>query len=385
MVKKVMKKLRGREKGQALILALILLAVGSLTLVPLLTFMSSGLDAGATFEEKVDELYAADAGVQDAIWKINNLPDSLPGELEIMGDYYQYTEDEEPFVNGMDVGVSIEFIDVDANGRRYRVLSTADETTIDAVIAAIWLDYSGITDNVITSPNGYTLQGPTTVEPGEGEEHGPDGDYGGSWPTAEDLAAWYGMFVDEDNPYPYDEIDLNGSDLSLGPEYIDSEFYVYNSSNTDATLTLDGTLYITGNTEFGGAKDWTLNMNGQTIFVESDVTGGGTSGTAFWLGGKVTLTGSGCIIAVGDINFEPQMDCSPDDYILVLSVEGQTWMHPSGDFYGTLAGNSEVFIQNGDAYWTDPDTDGDGVPDVNFPGGSGGGGMVWGIHTWEIY
>jgi len=59
-------------------------------------------------------------------------------------------------------------------------------------------------------------------------------------------------------------------------------------------------------------------------------------------------------------------------------------MHPNGHFYGTLAGYAEVFIQNGQAHWNDPDMDGDGVPDVNFPGGSSGGDVEWRIATWEI-
>jgi hypothetical protein len=158
---------------------------------------------------------------------------------------------------------------------------------------------------------------------------------------------------------------------------------VSNSSNTNKTLVLEGNLYITGNVEFGGAKEWVLDLNGHSIFVESDVIGGGTSGTALWVGGQVTVTGSGCLIAIGDINFEPHMDASPDDYILVLSAIGQTWMHPNGDFYGTLAGNAEVYIQNGQAYWSDPDTDGDGEPNIDFPGGDDAT-VLYGVYTWKI-
>jgi hypothetical protein len=54
-------------------------------------------------------------------------------------------------------------------------------------------------------------------------------------------------------------------------------------------------------------------------------------------------------------------------------------MHPNGDFYGTLAGNSEVFIQNGSAHWVDPETIDD---DLIFPTGSGE--EIWGIHSWYI-
>lgn len=63
------KSIRG-EKGQALILVLILLLVGSLILTPLLSFMSTGLMAVRAQEERMCELYAADAGVEYALWQV---------------------------------------------------------------------------------------------------------------------------------------------------------------------------------------------------------------------------------------------------------------------------------------------------------------------------
>ena len=58
------------ESGQAFILVLIFLLVGSLMLPPLLSFMTTGLKASELYERKMDEVYAADAGVEDAIYKI---------------------------------------------------------------------------------------------------------------------------------------------------------------------------------------------------------------------------------------------------------------------------------------------------------------------------
>lgn len=382
---KIFTGLKVGQSGQVLVLILALLGVGSLLIAPMLFFMDTGLNAGVVVEDKIDELYDADAGVMDAIWKVNNATE-VPG--------IPLSTDDPPLIYSIpilnsevddEIDIILEFINYD-NGGTFRIRSWVgdtvvdNETMIDAIITSVWLDYSGITNNVITTPNDYTTQGPTTLEPGEGEEHGPVSDYSGAWPTADDLAIWYARDVDKDNPYPDYGLLLTGDDTSLGPEYIDSDFYVHSNDNQNETIILDGTLYITGQAEFGGPKDYTLDLNGNTIFVESDITGGGASGTALWISGNVTLIGSGCVIAVGDINFEPQMDSSPSDYILILSVEGQTWMHPNGEFYGTLAGNSEVFVQNGDAHWTDPD---DVEGGINFPG-SDGGEMIWGIHTWKI-
>ena len=79
------------EKGQVFILVLILLVVGGLILTPLLGLMSTGLMAGQVYERKMDQYYSADAGVEDAIWRIQT--DSLtfvnnhsgPWELAVNG------------------------------------------------------------------------------------------------------------------------------------------------------------------------------------------------------------------------------------------------------------------------------------------------------------
>jgi len=96
-MKKILNKLIRNEEGQALILALILLVVGGLIIAPLLGFMSTGLIAGQVFEKKMDGLYAADAGVEDALWKlINDPPVQYPYDYQLTG------------VNEMSVSVRIE-------------------------------------------------------------------------------------------------------------------------------------------------------------------------------------------------------------------------------------------------------------------------------------
>jgi hypothetical protein len=58
------------EAGQALILVLIFLMLGSLTLVPTLTHISTALKTGEVYEKNTDELYTADAGIEDSLWRI---------------------------------------------------------------------------------------------------------------------------------------------------------------------------------------------------------------------------------------------------------------------------------------------------------------------------
>jgi hypothetical protein len=92
-----MKLFSQREGGQAFILVLILLLMGGLMLPPMLSFVSTGLKAGQLIEQKTDELYAADAGIEDAIWKIIKDDASLQALPE--NELYSYTLT--GFVNGV--------------------------------------------------------------------------------------------------------------------------------------------------------------------------------------------------------------------------------------------------------------------------------------------
>ncbi|MBA7485015.1 hypothetical protein ES707_20549 [subsurface metagenome] len=110
-MKKTLNKSIRNEQGQALIFALIMLAVGSLIVVPLLAFMSTGLMAAQTVEEKMNKLYAADAGVEDAAHKI--LTNYGPFASLGVNDSYTYSLTDS--VNGEDVSVTATKLSLIAN------------------------------------------------------------------------------------------------------------------------------------------------------------------------------------------------------------------------------------------------------------------------------
>lgn len=103
-MKVMLNKSKRGQKGQALILVLILLLVGTIIITPLLNYMGTGLMAGKRNEVRMQELYAADAGVEDALWKISNNAPGVPqyGDLAL-----QYTIAN---VNGKQVSVAISYI-----------------------------------------------------------------------------------------------------------------------------------------------------------------------------------------------------------------------------------------------------------------------------------
>jgi len=99
------------EVGQALILVLLFLAMGSLTLVPTLSHISTALKTGEIYEQNTNELYTADAGIEDGLWRIKY--DFMGGEnFQGVEDYNPYdfvtawpyvTED----INGMTANFTI--------------------------------------------------------------------------------------------------------------------------------------------------------------------------------------------------------------------------------------------------------------------------------------
>ena len=402
-MKAVVKRAIKDEKGAALALALVLLVVGGLVLTPLLGLMSTGLMAGQVYEKKTDELYGADAGVEDAIWRIQS--DSLTFDA----NNYSYPD---PLnVNGRNVSVVVYRYDWDptcGENFTYQILSTAatddgggtaaigSTTTIDAHLVVSYLDLSPLLEHAIVS-NGdleidVDLAGKTTVngtiwlpdDDPDNYKFGPNVDYDPekildsgdvqiTWPDYGALSAYYLGLLDE----PVDP----GANVNIlythnlddcyrnGPLTIDN-------TGEPATLTLDGTLYVTGNLEFAaaGSHNYTLNLNGNTIFVEGSIRA--------W--SQIRLSGSGCIIAKEDINFQPGIMSEEGEFVLIMSVTGNVHVNPQGDFTGCIAANGQVDLQpKGNIQWISPEGKGLDFPTLldpdNLPPVTG-----LTIETWEI-
>ena len=365
------------EKGAAMVVAMVLLVISGLVSAPLLAHMSTGIVTGEVYEVRTAELYAADAGVEDAVWNIQH---EVPEVMGLSGCYPDWSYNMSD-VNGKSVDVTITLV---SNVTfTYRVVSTAtgdgSGTEIDAYVIgeSKYGDYWGIMDNVLTSLGEITLKPGANVTPSEGD-HSPLEYYGGGWPETGELEDFYGQQVEDEDPYPFDTIDLNGADMDLGPLYRDGELDIVNTSNTPATLTLTGTIYITGDTLIGKTgKDFTLDLNDHTIFVASDSS---DPQKALWIGGQCTIEGPGCIVAIGDIYFEPNLEAGMTEPIFIMSITGDTFLQPGGDFYGSVAGNVEVQLQPGTSI-NYPEEEG-WYDSYNFLIGVQQ--LVYSIYSWEL-
>ncbi len=96
-VREIFLKIIKRQDGVALPSVLAMFAIGSLLIVPSINYIATNLNAGMMAEEEFMGILAADAGVEDALWKIkNDTPDSFPYT-------YQITE-----INGHTVDITID-------------------------------------------------------------------------------------------------------------------------------------------------------------------------------------------------------------------------------------------------------------------------------------
>jgi hypothetical protein len=381
IMRTVVKRAIRDERGAALALALVLLVVGGLVLTPLLGLMSTGLIAGQVYEKKTHEYYAADSGVEDAIWKITH--------DETLSYPYQY----HLTVGGKAVGVVIDRHDWDptcGENLTYQILSIAatddgggtatTDTSVDAHLVVSYMDLGNLLDNAIVSDNfiriynGVSVTGNVTSGGAVDNKAGEDvngtitEDATLTWPTAENLAAYYWDDVEDLEPsFPYsDPFDIAGADTQLKALYMDGPWTIFDGSNDGGMVTLTGTVYIRGDLDIGTQKnEFTLNLNNQTIFVGS---ASADAHKAISIGDRCTVIGSGCIIAVGDVYFSPKGDVgSENNFVLVMSVNGTTTLQPSGTFYGCIAGNACVEVRQGyNANITHTPSEGKGL---NFPMG----------------
>jgi Tfp pilus assembly protein PilX len=325
------KRLIRDEKGYILILALLVLVLVGLISGPVLSYMVSGLRAGHVFETGAAELYAADAGVTYGLWKIKDsglCPGNLPQNYNIN-------------VNDKNVAVTI----ANANNGTYKVTSntTTGNNSHTTVVSYVDVTFMSFLDNAITSSgdvriydavNGTVQYGGDIF--GEGNVNGEKiNEVYPKWPSMDELLTYYNVTslptLALDDPAK-EKIDVKNHATIMGRW--DGNLNIDNTGG-HRTLTLNGTLYVTGNLNLDGVGTpnyYTIDLNKNTILVGGAIT---------FPANGVSITGSGCIIAVGNINFLPGTESSPDDFVLLLSLTGDVTLLPSsGTFYGSIAGAS---------------------------------------------
>jgi hypothetical protein len=313
------------------------------------------------------------AGGEVVVWDLSTPFDELPpiGSQQTVIVEFEYTSETAremvtvswtEVTNTTGCGEIIPFA-WDDDTKVYAVTSSASSGTVVESKVYLFGRYSSLLDNAITSPGSTDTPSGTTVNgiiecPPDGFDEPENGvweyqEYDEEWP---DTGEWRGWFAsDATVPCPGSPSDIKDySEAVLG-----------------------GTIYCTGDIDFaqpGTSKAYTLNLNWQTIFVE---------GAAYFAPGNITVTGSGCIIAIGDVSFQPNVTSDPGDFIFVCSLEGTVNFNPSGAYSGSVAGQQVVGMQPGTSITWRPPPGGLNLPGMGG-GGTGGFGNLMTKYTWQI-
>ncbi len=112
------------EKGQALPMALVALAIGALVVVPFLSHASSSLLGSRLYGETIAEQSAGDAGIEHAIWSLTR--GSLAEQFTGPGDQVTYQLSEA--LNGVDVDVTVTANATSQNGTLGEIADTVIDT-----------------------------------------------------------------------------------------------------------------------------------------------------------------------------------------------------------------------------------------------------------------
>ena len=339
-----MKLLKNGQSGQALIMALILLVLGSLLVGPILNLAATSLNYHQVIERHTLETYAADSGVEYALCELGNDPEGYKVDTLVVPEFT---------MNDRTVAVTATHMpDIGDDIYKITSIATTDSNSSTTIESYVHISpYPAFFNNAITSRGDITIQ-PGTVVDGD-IQYGGELDNKGTitgdtieapvanWPTAGELSDFYWV----DAPV------INESSIDISSGTVESPYPIGPARTSgDLTLTgsgvaeLNGTLYVQGSlTLMPGTA---IKLNVETIYAEVDIDM--QPGTDLW--------GPGCVIAVGDVKFQPHLGTGEEAFILVMSVEGTVQFQPENDFYGSIAGNAEVTLQpNCTLNTTDPD------------------------------
>jgi hypothetical protein len=342
-----MKLAKNRESGQTMVLVLILLALGSLLVIPVISMSATSLNYHQQIEYKTMESYSADAGLEYALCCLYNTP----------GEYAEEDLSETFELNGRTVNVTAHYL----GGGMYTITSKATSennrsTTIECSInlgagvfawaiagkESVTISNAQI-DSLPSSGNGdicsngnISLGGPTIVKgdahavgtiSGKEKVTGLVTEYGPAITFPGDYSPLYKVMAQEGGTHIGNMV-INSSQ-TLGPLYIEGDLTV----KPNVTVSLEGTVYVTGTIAVqNGIFDGEYN-----VVAEGDIqlSGGGLTSSAIPLFTSV----SGDIRLVGSVIYA--VVYAPNNSIEIVNL---------GYLYGAVGGRT-VNIGNAIVYW----------------------------------
>ena len=315
-MKNTLNKLLWNEKGQALPIALAMLAIGSLVITPLLNLTETALRSGISEEGRMYEHYAANAGTSDGLLKIVTDNPNIPP----VGENWSYSIAD---TNGRTVEVIISTIDQS----NMKITSTATSndghnTEINCYLNAQSFPPNAITSTSITIGQNAVINGDIQWDStlgtltSRGTVNGNIIDAPIDWPSMEEVEAHYNNLIQGAPVYSGDLfIDIGPETISdpysLGPIYVDGALYI--SAPSGGAISLDGLVYAKNRIAISSPNvDIYLNNN---TFFSNGLDGLGFSSTT-----NDVYYGNGSIVARNQIVFSSDTD--PESHLIVWSLKG---------------------------------------------------------------
>jgi len=287
---KTMKRKLKDESGQALAMALIMLVLGGLLVVPTLSFMTTNLTANRVIETKTSGIYAADAGIQDALWKLGKGTELFaPGT-----DFYVLTENGMPvIINGMTVTVEKQALVGDLYTLRSVATSTLDGKVKAVIIAQAvsGSDFSWMFKHALISDSKIDLKSTDVI-------------YG-------DIIC--GGDIDQNGATIYGDVKPNDDTVKLPTEAQLTPYYL---SRFDDTVRADPNNYWPGNDPYPNPYDpTTYPVSGGTYSTPQVLP---------WLycAGDLEIKGSGYVKLGGNIFVNGKFNLT--DKPIILDLNGYT-------------------------------------------------------------
>ncbi len=305
------------QGGQAIILVLILLVIGSLVLVPALSLSMTALRSNQTYEAQTNTIYTADSGIEDGVWRIKYDyfgPSYSPYDFDTV---YSYETDE---LNGLTADVSIQNVWIPSNvtldslgltsgdaqsiieGERLVVTGTAGAIPGEPYDIKIDYDPADVSENLtVTSigvwlPQGFRYNGNSTLENLDG------GDPCYSEPSETTVPGGTAIVWSYDfGSYPLftDFPDVSTED---SPMHLDLSFdYLPPDDNPDEMPT--AIAWITTELEDGSESPYPISWDVDTRIFKITSTVGGTTITAYSSKSELRQMGdamTGEYIAIGN-------------------------------------------------------------------------------------
>jgi hypothetical protein len=299
----VMKRLVRGEKGYVLIAALLVLLVLGLISGPLLSYMVSGLRAGHIFETGAAELYSADAGVEDAVWRIPNAG-LCPGSPTT---HYTISD-----VNGKSVDVTVTLTNNVTGILTYKITSIA--VTYDSGNTAALASGTIIESYLLFTPGGEldifsgALASETSIDLAKDSAVYGDIYHCGAFDNSiiiNDPGGWVDKGCGE---FPDQSENLAFANTFKALAMAGTTYQNGLTIDTDRPL---GPAYIIGDLDINMKKAGSIVLNG-IVYVTGKIN----------VENGLTVTGTGSIIAEGDINFKMDLTYSVTGDSIIMSLNG---------------------------------------------------------------